>query len=329
MTIKPAIAVGAVVVALAASGVCGCSSHGHEGAQKPTSRATANANQAANANQVKTPANEEQELAERLREICDRAGGTVGVAVIHVESGRSVSVQGTTPLPLYSVFKLPLAVAVLKDVEENRLQLDKKVSIAPEEVAPGWRGNTDLWRNPVDRTVAQLLELSILRSDNTSSDKLLQLVGGPAAVTQRMRSLGLGTIDILYSTREFAAQREKPNTGSADDLAHLLALLQKGQVLQPPQLTLLLGLMERAATGLRRLRADLPANTPVADKTGTGDAGSATNDVGLITLPKGNGHLAMVVFVSGSKLPAETQEKLIAQLARVAYDAHVSRTAPQ
>jgi beta-lactamase class A len=86
--------------------------------------------------------------------------------------------------------------------------------------------------------------------------------------------------------------------------------------------------MERATTGAKRLRGDLPAGTQVADKTGTGEAGAVTNDVGIITLPGGRGHLAMAVLLSGSKLSAEEQEKLIAQLARAAYDAHVSPAAP-
>jgi beta-lactamase class A len=285
---------------------------------------------AADSSQSSAQENDDAELAERLQKLCDRAcngGGDVGVAVIHVETGRTVAVRGTLQLPLYSVFKLPLAVSVLKEVEENRLRLDKKVLITPAEVAPGWKGNTDFWRRPIERTVAQLLELSIGRSDNTASDKLLQLAGGPEAVTQRMRSLGFQDIDIHFSTRESATARDKSNTGTASDLAHLLAQLQKGQILQPPQLTLLLGFMERATTGERRLRGNLPAGTRVADKTGTGEPGTSTNDVGLITLPKGRGHLAMAVLVSGSKLSPEAQEKLIAELARVAYDAHVSRAA--
>ena len=81
--------------------------------------------------------------------------------------------------------------------------------------------------------------------------------------------------------------------------------------------------MERARTGgERRLRANLPAGTQVAEKTGTGD--DTTNDVGLVTLPEGKGHLAIAVLISGSKLPAESQEKLIAELARAAYDSYVS-----
>jgi beta-lactamase class A len=282
---------------------------------------------AASVDEWQRPEGFDAHLTERLRRLCDRAGGEFSVAVLHVESGRSVAIEGTKQLPLYSVFKLPLAVAVLKDVEEEKLRLDQKVSVTLAEVVPGWQGNTDLWRKPGERTVRELLELSLVRSDNTSSDKLLQLVGGPEVVTRRMRSLGFQNIEIRATIREFVARRENPNTGAASDLAHLLARLQKGEVLQSPQLTLLLGLMERTTTGLRRLRGDLPAGTPVADKTGSGEAGSATNDVGIITLPKGRGHLAMAVLLSGSKLPEAAQEKLIAELARVAYDAHLSPAA--
>lgn len=274
--------------------------------------------------------NDDAQLSERLKALCGSARGDFGVAVVHVETGRTALIEGAKQLPLYSVFKLPLAVAVLKDVEAKKLLLDRKVRVTPEDVAPGSQFNTDLWRKPVEKTVAELLELSIVRSDNTSSDKLLQLVGGPAAVTRRMRSLGFANINIQYTSREFAARRDKTNTGTASDLAHLLAQIQKGEVLQQPQLMLLLGFMTRAMTGgERRLRADLPPGTPVADKTGTGEPGTSTNDVGLITLPEGRGHLAIAVLLSGSKLSVEGQEKLIAQLARAAYDFYVSAPAPR
>lgn len=311
------IAVGVIVSVLAGCGLSARNSGARAGALR------SNAPSAANAPQPPAQKNDGAELTQRFTTISDRAGGDIGVAVTHVETDRTVAIQGTTQLPLYSVFKLPLAVSVLKDVEENRLRLDQKVRITPADVAPGWKGNSNLWRKPVELTVTELLELSIVRSDNTSSDKLLQLIGGPAVVTQRMRSLGFSGINIRSSVREFAARREAPNTGTASDFAQLLARLQQGRVLQPPHLTLLLGFMERATTGMRRLRGDLPAGTPVANKTGTGEAGAATNDVGIITLPEGRGHLAIAVLLSGSTLPPEAQENLIAELARAAYEAHV------
>jgi len=245
------------------------------------------------------------------------------VAVTHVETGRTVAIQGSRRLPLYSVFKLPLAVSVLKEVEDGRLRLDQKVRVTPAEVVPGAPENTALWRAPAERTIRELLELSIVRSDNTSSDKLLQLVGGPEVVTRRMRTLGFSDIEVRRPVREFASLRIHPNTATPIDLAGLLSRLQTGGILQPASCQLLLGFMAQATTGANRLRAQLPPGTPVADKTGTGPAGSVTNDVGIITLPEGKGHLAMAVLVSGSKRPAEAQEKLIADLARAAYDAYV------
>jgi len=264
------------------------------------------------------------ELTQVLRRLCENARGDVGVAIVHIETGRSLELEGAKKLPLYSVFKLPLAVTVLKDVEEQRLKLDQKVRVNPGDVAPGSQFNTDLWQKLAEKSVAELVELSIVRSDNTSSDKLLELVGGPAGVTSRMRSLGFTNIDIISTVREFTAHRDKPNTGTASDLARLLTRLQKGELLQPAQLNLLLGFMVRARIGEHRLRGNLPPGTDVADKTGTGDAGATTNDVGIITLPENKGHLAIAVLITGSKLPAEAQEKLIADVARAAYDSYTA-----
>lgn len=262
-------------------------------------------------------------LAQRFKTLCESAGGDIGVAVVHVESGRTAAFEGKKELPLYSVYKLPLAITVLQEVEKKNLSLEKKVRVTPDDVPSGSQFNADLWRRPVDKTVAELLEFSIVRSDNTSSDKLLELIGGPAGVSERMRALGFSNIDIKYSSREFAAHRDKPNTATANDLAQLLVKLQKGELLQAPQFSLLFGFMERARTGgERRLRANLPAGTRVAEKTGSGD--TTTNDVGLITLPDGKGHLAMAVLISGAKISTEAQEKLIADLARAAYDSYVS-----
>ena len=274
-----------------------------------------------------TAQNVDHELEQRLKIISEGAQGAVGLSVVHIESGKTVSINGNSQLPLYSVYKLPLAITVLKDVEERRLRLDQKIHVTPAEVVQGTPANNALWKTPVDYSIEQLLEFSISRSDNTSSDKLVELVGGPLKVTERMRSLGFQNLDIHTSSGEFMKNRQNPNTGSADDLVQLLVQLHQGKLLQPDKINLLRGFMQRATTGLHRLRGDLPRGTVVADKTGSGEpdavtqVAKVTNDVGIITLP-GRGHLAIAVLVSGSKLPDADQEKLIAELARAAYDAY-------
>jgi beta-lactamase class A len=266
------------------------------------------------------------EASAHLNRLAKSVGGTVGIAAIHVETGRTIEVQGRRPLPLYSVFKLPLAVAILKDVEEARLKLDQKVRVTAPEVVPGSVENATLWPSPVDRTLRELLELALVRSDNTSADKLLELAGGPGAATRRLAALGIPGITIRASVREFLAARTRPhpNTASALDLARLLARLQKGEILRADSRDALFGFMSGATTGLRRLRGGVPEGTSVADKTGSGPGGSASNDVGIITLPEGKGHLAVAVLVSGSKKPVPAQEQLIADVAHAVYDANVS-----
>ena len=262
--------------------------------------------------------------AAELSRLSKAAGGTVGLAVIHVETGRTTEVNGGRSLPLYSVFKLPLAVALLKDVEQNRLRLDQEVHIDPREAVRGAVENAALWRAPVDRSVRELLELSLVRSDNTSSDALLRLAGGPAEVTRDLAALGATGIVIRQPIRAFLASphRPHPNTASPLAMARLLSRIQKGELLQPAEREMVLGLMAQSTTGLKRIRGGLPPGTPVADKSGTGPAGTATNDVGLVTLPGARGHLAVAVFVVGSKRPLEVQEKVIADVARAVYDAY-------
>lgn len=274
------------------------------------------------------PASVEQELERRLKVLSDGAQGTVGLSVVHIESGKTISINGNAQLPLYSVFKLPLAIVVLKEVDENRLRLDQTVHVTPAEIVPGTPGNTALWEKPVDVTIERLIEVSIARSDNTSTDKLLQIAGGPLKVTERLRSMGFQNIDIHSTISDYVKGRQNPNTGSAEDLAKLLAQLHQSKLLQPTQTNLLIGFMERATTGMRRLRGNLPAGTKVGDKTGSGEhdpvtrAAKATNDVGIITLPANRGHLAIAVLVNGSKLADADQEKLIADVGRITYDAY-------
>lgn len=267
-------------------------------------------------------------LEQRLKSICDRAQGTVSLSLVHIESGKTISINGKSELPLYSVIKLPLAIATLKDIEENRLSLDQQIHVTPEEIVEGTPANTALWLKPIDVTIEQLIDYSIARSDNTSAEKLLQIVGGPLKVTERMRSLGFQNIDIHSTVAEYVKTRQNPNVGSAEDLAKLLVQLHEGKILQSSHTNLLIGFMQRAVTGMQRLRADLPRGTVVADKTGSGEKdvvtkmAKTTNDVGIITLPSDRGHLAIAVLVSESKLSDAAQEKLIAEVARAAYDAY-------
>jgi beta-lactamase class A len=247
-------------------------------------------------------------LTARLERLAAEARGTAGVCVEHVETGARACVSGDAAVPMMSVFKLPIVLQVLHRVDRGEVSLDAPRRVRASDLRPGVRPLGGAWRGaPLDVPVRELVRLAIAESDNTASDLLLGLAGGPAAVTARLRALGLEGVrvdrpykrialdsngiaieppDSTWSLAEFerlraavpaarrnAAQRavldDPRDTATAAGLADLLVRLQRGELLSPESTRFLLDVMARTATGPRRIRAGLPPGTPVAHKTGT------------------------------------------------------------
>src|ERR671927_139968 len=81
------------------------------------------------ASSAQTPANTATELPLRRLEneiarLAKAAGGTLGVSATHVESGRSVSFNGTERFPMASTYKIPIAVQLLYRVDRGDVRLD-------------------------------------------------------------------------------------------------------------------------------------------------------------------------------------------------------------
>jgi beta-lactamase class A len=107
------------------------------------------------------------------------------------------------------------------------------------------------------------------------------------------------------------------DSSTPQGMLNLLQKLYNGNLLTATSTKYLIDTMAGAQTGQRRLRAGLPEGAILAHKTGTGPdldgVNSATNDVGIIALPSGH-HIAIVVFLSGSTLPEDEREGVIARV---------------
>jgi beta-lactamase class A len=295
-------------------------------------------------------------LEEAIRRAAAASGGAVGVAVVHVETGRRVSLRGGEAFPLASVFKLPLAIELLAQVQAGRVRLEDSVDVRVTDLRPGYSPIAEHHPNGYRATVGDLLAAMVTESDNTAADVLLRMVGGPAAVTARMRALGLRSIRVDRSEGEIGRDfvglpsgawsgtladfrrdaaavlasrraearghflRDPRDTATPSDMARLLVLLQRGEALDAAGTAHLLNLMARTVTGPKRLRAGLPADAALAHKTGTCGANACINDAGLVTLPGAAGHAAVAVFVRGASSD-EAAEQTIASIARAVYEA--------
>lgn len=285
------------------------------------------------------------------------AGGTAGAAAIHLETGRTVSLNGSVRFPMASTFKVPVAVQFLTRVDLGEVRLDQMITLKPADLHPGSGTLANLFNKPgVALSARNLLELMLLISDNSATDLVVSLAGGPEAVTARMRALGITGIDVSRPTvtliadwvgltrlpsesewsaatfeklfeavtpeeRKAAAARfdaDPRDTATPDAMAALLQRIYRKDLLKPDTAELLLDVMRRCQTGQARLKGLLPEGTEVAHKTGT--IGGTTNDVGIITLPAGAGHVAVAAFVKSSEKDTPARERGIAEIARAVHD---------
>ena len=133
-----------------------------------------------------------QRLEREIVRISKVAGGTVGASAIHLETGRRVSLNSGDRFPMASSYKVPIAVQLLTRVDQGEIKLDQMIEIKPSDLHPGSGTLTDLFNKPgLALSVRNLLELMLLISDNSATDVVLRLAGGPEAVTARMRALGI------------------------------------------------------------------------------------------------------------------------------------------
>lgn len=288
------------------------------------------------------------------------AKGQVGVAAKHLGNCMSVAVGDDGMYPPCSAVKMPLAVALLDKVDRGELKLTDTVEVRDAEMNPVGIGE-DFPYPGVALSVANLLEATITRSCNTSTDVLFRLVGGPAQVQAYLQRIGIGDFNVARTMRvalgvlheiplppddvsmraylrgqpqEVLDARNRPNADFHHDqrdlctpraMLSLLVRLWKGDLLQPETRKLLLDVMSRTSTGVNRIRARLPQGVPFASKSGSG-AGAAV-DVGFLTLPEGRGTVALGAFVMGSPLTMAEREAVLADMGRLLYDYFVLATA--
>jgi beta-lactamase class A len=289
--------------------------------------------------------------------------GEVGVAAWRLDGrGARVLVNADQLYPMASTYKVPIAGTVLSQVDKGRLRLDQLVPVDPNMMVES-EGLAETFHHPgVSVSVENLLELMLTVSDNTATDTLVKLVGGPAVVTQWIREQGISGLRVDRDTagliRDFyrlppgpsfpasleaglkanpalEEKGDKPDPAFDDNpqdtatpvaMAQLLERIYAGKALSPASTNLLREIQERNTTGKARIRARLPAGTVVAEKTGT--IGGSVNNVGVITLPDNGGKLIVAVFIKKSSKPVEDRERVIADISRALYDYYLFE-APQ
>jgi len=268
-----------------------------------------------------------KELQNQIEQIASAAKGHVGVAAVVLETGETVSLNSHDHFPMQSVYKLPIGMAVMKQVDAGKIKLEQKVRVTKSDFVRAGQHSPIRDKNPngAELTVSELMGWMLLESDGTASDVLMKLVGGPEAVQAYLNELKITEWIVLNSEQEIGQdwQTQYRNWATPEAAVALLRSLHERRGLSESSQTLLLKLMTESTPGAKRQKGLLPAGTVVAHKTGTSGTRNgitaATNDIGLITLPNGQ-HLAIAVFVSDSPVDEAKREAVIARVAKAAWD---------
>ena len=230
---------------------------------------------------------------------------------------------------MQSVFKLPLAVCALHQIEQGKFSLDQPIRFLPNDrfFPKTFSPLQDKYPDAnVDVPLRELLRLAASLSDNAAADIVLRLVGGPAVVDACIKSLGVEGFHM--DDGEHGLHRDPTaqyrNWFEPAGAVQFLRTLSDNSPLSPEHTELLLTWMKDSPTGPNRLKGALPVDAIVMHKTGSSGTQSGktpvTNDIGLIVLPDGR-RLALAVFVTDASADPAKIESTIARIAAAVYAA--------
>lgn len=265
-----------------------------------------------------SPAAEEkanQTATEQIAAIERHIGGRIGIAVFDAASGRSLEYRASDRFPMCSTFKFLAASAVLWRVDQKQEHLDRRIPYSAADLLE-WAPITKEHLREGSMTLEALCAAAIEYSDNTAGNLLLQTIGGPAKLTDYVRSLGdsITRLDRAEPDLNSAIEGdERDTTSPAAMLGDLMTLLLKDR-LSPESRERLANWLIANTTGAKRLRSGLPPTWRIGDKTGTGDNG-AMGDI-AIAWPPNRAPILIAVYLAGSTASAETLNNAFVEVAK-------------
>jgi beta-lactamase class A len=194
-------------------------------------------------------------------------------------------------------------------VDAGKIRLDEVLTLQPGMIGGG-SGELQYKPPGTKFTALEVVTKMVTISDNTATNMLIARLGGAELLNQRFQSWNLTTTKIRNALPDLTGT----NTTSPKDLANLMALVNRGDLVTLRSRDRLLDIMRRTVTD-SLLPRGLGEGAIIAHKTG--DIGSMVGDVGLVDMPSGKRYIA-AVMVKRPYNDSRAQD-LIRQVSRLAY----------
>jgi beta-lactamase class A len=211
-----------------------------------------------------------------------------------------------------------MAATLLRRVDLGREKLDRRVVYAVSDLV-AYSPVTQAHVGGNGMSLAELCDAAVSLSDNSAANFVMRAFDGPAGFTAFFREIGdsVTRLDRWETELNTAVPGNERDTTSPSAMAASVNKLVLGPVLTAKSRHQLTSWLVANKVGDNRLRAGVPQGWLVADKTGTGDQGTA-NDIGVLFAPS-RAPLVVCCYLTEAKAaqPGE-REAAIAEVARLA-----------
>lgn len=269
----------------------------------------------ANAHQIPATASIQKKLAELEASV----DGRLGVSAINTANNTRIQYRGEERFPFCSTSKVMTVAAILKESEKNQ-SFKKTIIYGKEDVEKSGYAPITQQHLSHGMSVNELCQAAIEYSDNTAMNLLMKLLGGPSAVNTYAESIGDHTfrLDRWEPELNTAIPGDNRDTTTPNAMADSLKQLALGNSLALPQRGLLQTWLKNNTTGNTKIRAGVPKNWVVGDKTGSGSYGT-TNDIAVIW-PSKCSPIVLMVYLTQKEKDAVKHDEVIASATHLVLD---------
>lgn len=255
------------------------------------------------------------ELAAEWEKLEGSLDGRLGVAVIDTATGERLARRGDERFPMCSTFKLLAAGALLACIDTGEEKLERRVRFAASDLV-SYSPVTKRHAGGDGMTLAEICAAALTQSDNTAGNLILANIGGPAGVTAFARRIGdaVTRLDRTETALNKATPGDPRDTTTPLAMAGDLHALLLGKILSDTSRAQLDAWLGANQTGGAKLRAGLPADWRIGDKTGGGDHGTV-NDIAIIR-PPGRAPMIVCVYIAETKASFDACNAVIANVGR-------------
>jgi beta-lactamase class A len=251
--------------------------------------------------------------ASSLRAYERAIGGRIGLFAENEATGARIAWRADERFHMCSSFKASLAACILTRVDRGRDRLDALVAYSERDVLPGVSApvaKANLAKGEL--SVGELCQAAVELSDGTCANLLLARIGGPPALTAFWRATG----DAVSRQDNYEPVSTQPDvledTTTPAAMAGTLRRFLLGDVLSPVSRERLTGWMRDCKTGRDLLRARLPKDWTVADKTGN-DGKAMLVDI-AIAWPGTGKPLLITAYIDGGPVTSAEVRRLMANI---------------